>query len=277
MSGYSERIVRATRQVLLEVFQLLDKFQDSLILVGGWVPVMIVPDSVDKHVGTIDVDLAINDRTLFETGSETMEEILLSNGYQHGTEPGRYIRQIKIDGQSINVPVDFFTSEQSYIPRNEFFDITGISAIAAPGCEIGFDANETIKLSGVLPNGKQYSTEIKSAGVVALIVMKALAMGIRAKTKDAYDIWFCLANHPGGLNDVVQAFLPHIEKGGVKTALSLLSRYFGSINARGPMDVVKEEGTTAPDYRAFIQQDAFQRVQELLRGLGITYSPATSL
>jgi hypothetical protein len=276
MSGYSERIVRATRQVLLEVFQLLDKFKDSLILVGGWVPIMIVPDALDKHVGTIDVDLAINDRTLFETGSETMEEILLSNGYQHGTEPGRYIRQIIIDGQSINVPVDFFTSEQSYIPKNEFFDITGISAIAAPGCEIGFDVNETIKLSGVLPNGKQYSTEIKSAGVVALIVMKALAMGIRAKTKDAYDIWFCLANHPGYLNDVVQAFLPHIEKGSVKTALSLLSGYFGSIDARGPMDVVKEEGTTSPDFRAFIRQDAFQRVQALLRGLGIAYSPATS-
>ena len=267
MIGYSERVVRATRQVLLEVFQLLDKFQDSLILIGGWVPIMIVPDAVDKHVGTIDVDLAINDRTLLETGSETMEEILLSNEYKHGTEPGRYIRQIKIDGQSINVPVDFFTSEQNYIPRNEFLDITGISAITAPGCEIGFDVNETISLSGVLPNGKQYSTEIKSAGVVALIVMKALAMGIRAKTKDAYDIWFCLANHPGGIDVVVQAFLPHIEKSSVKTALSLLAGYFGSINARGPMDVVKEEGTTDPDYREFIQQDAFQLVQALLRGL----------
>ena len=276
MSGYSERILRATRQVLLEVFQLLDKFQDSLILIGGWVPIMIVQDAVDKHVGTIDVDLAINDRTLLETGSETMEEILLSNGYRYGTEPGRYIRQIKIEGQSINVPVDFFTSEQSYIPRNEFLDITGISAITAPGCELGFDVNETIRLSGVLPNGKQYSTEIKSAGVVALIVMKAHAMGIRAKTKDAYDIWFCLANHLGGIDVVVQGFLPHIEKDSVKTALSLLSEYFGSINARGPMDVVKEEGTTALDYRAFIQQDAFQRVQALLRGLGLAYSPATS-
>jgi len=267
MTGYSERVVRATRQVLLEVFQLLDKFQDSLILIGGWVPIMIVPDAVDKHVGTIDVDLAINDRTLLETGSETMEEILLSNEYKHGTEPGRYIRQIKIDGQLINVPVDFFTSEQNYIPRNEFLDITGISAITAPGCELGFDVNETIRLSGVLPNGKQYSTEIKSAGVVALIVMKAYAMDIRAKTKDAYDIWFCLANHPGGIDVVVQAFLPHIEKSSVKTALSLLAGYFGSINARGPIDVVKEEGTTDPDYREFIQQDAFQLVQALLRSL----------
>ena len=67
MIGYSERVVRATRQVLLEVIQLLDKFQDSLVLIGGWVPIMIIPDAADKHVGTIDVDLAINDRTLLET------------------------------------------------------------------------------------------------------------------------------------------------------------------------------------------------------------------
>ncbi len=69
---YSERLNKAAHQVLLEVVNLLREFNDSLILVGGWVPVMILPDSADKHVGTIDVDLAINDRTLLDTGSKTM-------------------------------------------------------------------------------------------------------------------------------------------------------------------------------------------------------------
>ena len=31
-------------------------------------PIMMIPDAVDKHVGTIDVDLAINDKTLLENG-----------------------------------------------------------------------------------------------------------------------------------------------------------------------------------------------------------------
>jgi hypothetical protein len=177
------------------------------------------------------------------------------------------MRQIIIDEQLINVPVDFFTSEQSYIPRNDFIDITGISAIAAPGCELGFDVNKKVRVEGVLPNGKQYSTEIKSAGIVALIVMKAHAMNIRSKTKDAYDIWFCLANNPGGVDIVAQEFLPQLKKGSVKNALTLLSRYFGSIEARGPTDIVSEEGTTDPDYRAFLRQDAFQRVQALLKSL----------
>jgi hypothetical protein len=37
------------------------------------------------------------------------------------------------------------------------------------------------------------------------------------------------------------------------------------IKAKGPMDVVKEDGSTDSDYRMFLQQDSFQRVQALLQ------------
>jgi hypothetical protein len=61
--------------------------------------------------------------------------------------------------------VDFFTSEQRHIPKNEFFDITGIHAITLPGCELSFEVNEKITLDGNLPDGSHYSTVIKSAGI----------------------------------------------------------------------------------------------------------------
>ena len=269
IADYKEKVVNATRQVLLEVFKLLESFHDSLILAGGWVPIMIIPEAEDKHVGTLDVDLVINDRSLKETGSETIEDILLANDYEHGTEPGRYFKKIDIDGKSIVVPVDFLTSEQRYIPRNEFFDITGIHAITAPGCELSFEANEKIDLNGNLPDGSYYSTSIKSAGIVALIVMKAHAMNIREKTKDAYDIWFCLANFPGNIERIAKAFKPHVGKNSVKTALALLSKYFGSIDDKGPRDVVNEDGSTDSEYRIFLRQDSFQRVQALLNNIGL--------
>lgn len=266
--GHKEIVIKATHQVLLEVFKLLENFHESLILVGGWVPIMIIPKAEDKHVGTLDVDLAINDKYLNETGSETIENILLSNGYQHGTEPGRYFKKIDIDGKLIVVPVDFLTSEQKYIPRNEFVDITGIHAITSPGCELSFEANEKISLEGNLPDGSYYSTEIKSAGIAALIVMKAHAMNIRKKSKDAYDIWFCLANYPGNIESIAKAFKPHVGKNSVKTALILISEHFRSINDKGPIDVVREDGSTDSDYRMFLQQDSFQRVQALLSRIG---------
>ena len=109
--GHKERVTEATRQVLMEVFKLLEDFHESLILVGGWVPIMIIPESEDKHVGTIDVDLVINDKSLNETGSETIEDILLANEYQHGTELGRYFKKLDVDGLPIVVPVDFLTSD----------------------------------------------------------------------------------------------------------------------------------------------------------------------
>ncbi len=96
--------------------------------------------------------------------------------------------------------MDFLASEQRYIPQNDFFDITGIHPISSPGCELSFEVHEKIALDGSLPDGSHYSTVIKSAGIVALIVMKAHAMNIRMKSKDAYDIWFCLANYPKNID-----------------------------------------------------------------------------
>ena len=265
--GYKEIVIKATRQILLEVFKLLENFHESLILVGGWVPIMIIPEAENKHVGTFDVDLVINDQSLDETGSATIEDILLANGYKRGAELGRYYKKIAIDGSQIVVPVDFLVSEQRYIPRNVFLDITGIHAISSPGCELSFEANETVALHGSLPDGSHYSTEIKSAGVAALIVMKAHAMRIREKTKDAYDIWFCLANYPGNIESVAKAFKPHVRKASVITALDLLSENFKSVDARGPMDVTKEDGSLDPEYRMFLRQDSFQRVQALINSI----------
>lgn len=39
---------------------------------------------------------------------------------------------------------------------------------------------------------------------------------------------------------------------------------FKSVDARGPMDVIKEDGSLDPEYRMFLRQDSFQRVQALI-------------
>ena len=269
ITGHKEKVITATHQVLLEVFKILENFHKSLILVGGWVPLVVIPEAEDKHVGTLDVDLLINDKSLKETGTETIEDILITNGYRHGAEPGRFFKEIDIDGKPIAIPVDFIVSEQRYIPRNEFLDITGIHAITSPGCELSFEVNEEISLEGNLPDGSHYKTVIKSAGIAALIVMKAHAMNIRNKTKDAYDIWFCLANYPGNIEGIAKVFKTHIGKNSVKAALALLSDHFKSIDDKGPKDVVKEDGSIDSDYRMFLQQDSFQRVQALLNCIGL--------
>jgi|GEM_PF-1932427 len=95
-TDYSDRAMRATHSVLLEVIHLLKDFENSIILVGGLVPILLLPDAREKHVGTIDVDLALDPRQLSESSSSTIKSILLDNGYKRGDEQGRYYRTIDI-------------------------------------------------------------------------------------------------------------------------------------------------------------------------------------
>jgi hypothetical protein len=139
-SDYRSILTEAAFQVLIEVHYLLKEFENSLIIVGGWVPILLMPDASEKHIGTVDVDLAIDGRSLSESGSNTIDDILLGNGYLPGGEPGRYIRTIKIKEQEIDVPVDFLVGEHGFIPANELFDITGVRPIPAPGSDLAFDS-----------------------------------------------------------------------------------------------------------------------------------------
>jgi len=264
---FSSILTEAAFQVLIEVLYLLQEFESSLILVGGWVPILLLPDVSEKHVGTVDVDIAIDGRALTESGSNTIEDILLGNDYLPGGEPGRYIRTLKIKGQEIDVPVDFLVSEHGFLPDNELFDITGVRPITAPGSDLAFDSCEKIKIKGNLQNGSSYSAEIKIASIVSFIVMKAYVLNLRRKSKDAYDIWFCLANHPDGIESIAAAFEPHLGRNSVKIAFSIMAEYFRDVKAKGPEMVIEEEGTKDPEFREFLRQDAYQRVNDLLQRL----------
>ena len=57
---YSDRQVEAARRVLVDLGQVLASFSDCIVLVGGWVPDLLLPDAAEPHVGSIDVDLALD-------------------------------------------------------------------------------------------------------------------------------------------------------------------------------------------------------------------------
>ena len=65
---YSEVIVEAARSVLLEVIRILGEYQDDIVVIGGWVPELLLINADEKHVGSIDVDLALNHQSINEVG-----------------------------------------------------------------------------------------------------------------------------------------------------------------------------------------------------------------
>ena len=62
----------ASRAVLIEVMNVLGVFRDKIVLVGGWVPDLLHPNS--GHIGSLDVDLAVSG-TLREIGANAYETI----------------------------------------------------------------------------------------------------------------------------------------------------------------------------------------------------------
>jgi hypothetical protein len=58
---YGPREIEAARRVLVDLGQVLGFwFADSIVVVGGWVPDLLLPDASEAHVGSIDVDLALD-------------------------------------------------------------------------------------------------------------------------------------------------------------------------------------------------------------------------
>lgn len=59
-SDYSVEAVEAAHSVLLELSRLLGEYQDSVVVVGGWVPDLLLSDPPRQHVGSIDVDIVLD-------------------------------------------------------------------------------------------------------------------------------------------------------------------------------------------------------------------------
>lgn len=79
--NYRDDTVAAARSVMIELVHLLGEYRESLVLIGGWLPELLLPNRDKPHVGNIDVDLALDHRTIQAEGYRTIQELLLSRGY----------------------------------------------------------------------------------------------------------------------------------------------------------------------------------------------------
>lgn len=65
---YTAEAVAAAKSVLIELVHLLGEYRDEIVLVGGWVPELLLGDQVPPHTGSMDIDLALDHRRLREEG-----------------------------------------------------------------------------------------------------------------------------------------------------------------------------------------------------------------
>lgn len=106
----SPRGVEAARRVMLELWSILGEYRDTLTLVGGSTPPLLVGDVPgDPYTGTLDVDLIVDPLGVPEETYRTIAESLRERGYWQEPQPKQpfqWFRRIDVDGQPITVEVD---------------------------------------------------------------------------------------------------------------------------------------------------------------------------
>ena len=84
---YDCLLVEAAHRVLLEVARLLYDYRDGIVLVGGSVPGLLFDQGGSEHIGTIDVDIALDQNTIQEVGYRSIMQLLSKRGYVQGDQP----------------------------------------------------------------------------------------------------------------------------------------------------------------------------------------------
>lgn len=268
---YEARAVHAARSVLLELTHLLGAYHDDVVLVGGWVPELLFSSKESPHVGSMDVDLALDHRRIEAAGYETILKLLKARGYEEGPQPFIFYRKLIVEGQEITVQVDLLAGEyDGETKKHRHQKVQDIHARKARGCDLAFEHPVEIKLEGELPEGEKDAVIVRVASIAPFIVMKGMALAERMKEKDAWDIYYCLKNYPGGLDALVEAVKPFMSHGLVKEGLEKIAEKFSSEKHVGPKFVADFEEISDTEERALIQRDAFERVAYLLKKLSIT-------
>jgi hypothetical protein len=166
------------------------------------------------------------------------------------------------------VEVNFLSGEYGGTGRSHRTQkVQDVRPRKARGCDLAFEDYVDVKIEGNLPGGGTDCVTCKIAAVVPFIVMKGMALADRIKEKDAWDIYYCLIQHPGGLDALAEAFRPHVGNKLVVEALAKISEKFASPQHVGPKHVADFEGIADTGERETIQRDVFERMNYLLRAL----------
>lgn len=270
---YTAIAVEAAKSVLIELVHLLGEYRDDIVVIGGWVPELLLRergDPAEAHVGTLDVDLALNHQTLSKSGYRTIQELLISQGYeQRGQQPFIYYRAVKIAGHQVVVQVDLLAGEYGGTGTSRRTQkVQDVRPRKARGCDLAFELNTEVCIEGELPGGGRDTVRVRVASIVPFLVMKGMALHDRLSEKDAWDIYYCLKNFPGGGEALLEECRPHVNQGLVREGFQKIRDKFATIDELGPKLVADFESPTEPAERERLQRDAFERVHYFLDKLG---------
>ena len=268
---YSDRQIEAAYRVLVDLGQVLGSFEDCLVVVGGWVPDLLMENSDEAHVGSIDVDLALDAEKLAEGRyADLLKTLLDTRRYEQADEPFKLYADVDLeDGQPpVRVDVDFLKSPDARTKKNKPKFTKNFRPLDANGCSAAFEHPELVIITGKMIKGKTNRVQFRVASIADFLIMKSYALANRDKPKDAYDICFCLDNYPGGREKLAANWKKRSGKKDVISAVQILKEKFASVDSYGPGQVVEFHNSPNAEEQKRQARRAFELVQEFLKLLG---------
>lgn len=268
---YSDRQIVAAHRVLVDLGQVLKSFEDCLVVVGGWVPDLLLEKAEEAHVGSIDVDLALDAGKLADGKyAELLKSLLNTRRYQQAEEPFKLFAEVDLeDGQPpVRVDVDFLKSPDTRTKKNKPKFMESFRPLDASGCNAAFEHPELVVITGKMIKGKTNRVQFRVASIADFLIMKSYALANRDKPKDAYDLCFCLDHYPGGLKGLAANWKKRADQKDVIKAIGILKEKFATVDAYGPGQVVEFYNSANAEEQERQARRAYELVRKFLNHVG---------
>ena len=264
---------------LIELMIALGEYRGGLVLVGGWVPYLLLkqhqPSSIDfQHIGSKDIDIAVNPKVVDESGYASILEILKQRGYKPKLDVNgnvvqhSFVKNVTTSKGEEQIQIDFLGPEYGGTKKNKRHQRIQDDFLVrkARGADVVFDHAIDVTLEGKLPDGVEGRTTIKMANIVGIMTMKGIVVGSRYKQKDAYDIHSLVLYYKSGPFAVAEEIRPFIDHGLVKEAIESIHEKFRSREAEGP-SWVADFMEAADELGEQIRTQAYLQIQRFLTAL----------
>jgi hypothetical protein len=280
---FTSNIADISLSHLLELMIALGSYREGLVLVGGWVPYLLLkqyqPTNIDfRHVGSKDIDIAVNPKLIDKNGYASILELLKQRGYEQKLSasgqaiPHSYIKNIVTSKGAEQIQIDFLGPEYGGTKKGKRHQRIQDTFLVhkARGADVIFEHAIDIALEGKLPSGAEGKTRIKMANIVGIITMKGIVVGRRYQQKDAYDIHSLVLYYKTGPFAVAEELRPFIGHGLIKEAIESIQEKFRSRDAEGP-NWVAEFFEVTGEIAEQIKTQSHLQVQRFLKAL---YKPS---
>lgn len=275
-SGYEERSTEAVRRVLIDLAHLLGAYREQIVIVGGLVPSLVLKAVDEPHVGTLDIDLALDAGTLKEEDAYAEVIRLLEGGDFYRNEAGEHpdlrafqmatVVDLADGGPVVKVEVDLLVPDGVKLDKHRPPLVKGLRTMAMKGIGLALLHSSDVVIQGRTRQGRRDQATLRVVEPEAFLMLKGLALLGRREPKDAYDVYFTIRNAPEGPAALGRACRALLDDPDARRAYDAIDQKFGDIDSYGPGAVLDFLNQDDSDADALLL-DAHRQVRAWSMGL----------